>query len=85
MGVALPQNALTTDATEFIGYLVSNLQSPHLSNAALTKRIVMSFKQHNIDRVVWYFVGWPHDKQLAHHGLPIQRPSSNFAPVCYWL
>lgn len=27
MGVALPQNALTTDATEFIGYLVSNPNS----------------------------------------------------------
>lgn len=85
MGVALPSNALTTDATEFIGYLVSDLQFPSTSNTALTKLIVMPLKQHIIDRMVWHFVGRPHDKQPAYHGLPIPEPNSDFVPLCYWL
>lgn len=86
MGFALPEDALETDADEFIGYLVGLPFSFFSRNyLPLTELIAMSLEQHDIDGMVWYLASWAYDKQLAHHGIPIQRRGFDFLPVCYWL
>jgi hypothetical protein len=71
IGVALPQDALTTDASEFIGYLVGTPLSYICVGLMLTAAIAVPLKQHDLDRMVWYILGWPNDKQFASHGLPV--------------
>ena len=64
--MALPEDALATDASEFIGYLVWQLDHNTLSQMLTTTSAMRDRGQRWLVRCV---AGRPHDELAPHHGL----------------
>ena len=69
-GVALPSDALTVDATEFIGYLVRCFQPYSFLGPQLTLSAMRRHQRHRVGMVRLIPRGW-HDQQPPVGGLAV--------------
>lgn len=80
-GLALPSDALTTDADELVGYLVSIIIWPWL--LFLLTQAAMRIDQYDGDRLVWCLLWWHNDEQPFAHGVAIRRRNLYELPLGY--